>query len=75
MFFVVLAASVYLARLSNAYARTPNTIREISPHRWTQGDIKEAYEKEKASPTDIRSFLPPKEGRRYVVVGGSGKRL
>ena len=66
-------AGLYLLHLEKAYQRVPESIQKISPHRWTEEEIREAYEKEREHPSDIRPFLPPKEGRRYVIVGGSGE--
>jgi nucleoside-diphosphate-sugar epimerase len=51
---------------------TPKEALRLAPHRWTDDEIKSTYQRISAHPVDIRPHLPPKQNRRYVVVGGSG---
>ncbi|KAF2755131.1 NAD(P)-binding protein [Pseudovirgaria hyperparasitica] len=75
-FYVVLvvfiAASVVLSRLISRMNTTPPEILPLSPNRVTRKEILEAYERVKKSPIDVRKFIPPATGRRYIIVGGSG---
>ncbi|KAE9967847.1 hypothetical protein EG328_007939 [Venturia inaequalis] len=53
-------------------AGIPDEVSKISPHRWTEEEIKAAYAKVVKNPVDDSAHLPPKLERRYIVVGGSG---
>jgi hypothetical protein len=66
--------SFYLWHLNRAMLGVPDEVQKISPHRWTPDDIKAAYAKIVKDPIDDTVHLPPKLERRYIVVGGSGKR-
>jgi hypothetical protein len=66
-------AALYLYHVNSAMKRVPNEARKRSPHRWTVDDVKAAYKKALENPIDITDSLPPKQSRRYIVVGGSGK--
>ncbi|KAL4751872.1 hypothetical protein BDW72DRAFT_82436 [Aspergillus terricola var. indicus] len=63
---------LYLNHVNNALYNVPEEARRLSPHRWTADQIKAAYKKAVQSPIDVTKSLPPKQGRRYIVVGGSG---
>ncbi|KAJ5785568.1 3-beta hydroxysteroid dehydrogenase/isomerase family protein [Penicillium pulvis] len=65
-------AGLYLRHVNTAMKRTPEEALHLSPHRWTIEEVKAAYEKASESPVDVTKSLPPKQTRRYVVVGGSG---
>ncbi|KAJ5157415.1 uncharacterized protein N7482_008515 [Penicillium canariense] len=65
-------AALYLYHVNAAMKRVPEEARKSSPHRWTVDEVKAAYKRTVEIPVDITSSLPPKQSRRYVVVGGSG---
>ncbi|KAF2433022.1 dehydrogenase-like protein [Tothia fuscella] len=62
----------YLYHLSSALSGVPEEVLKLSPHRWTEQECRETYEKVKEKPIDFNAHLPPKQDRRYIVVGGSG---
>lgn len=76
MLFIILAACIavllYLYHVNRAIMAVPEEARRLCPHRWTVDEIKAAFEKVQDSPTDVAKSLPPKQSRRYIVVGGSG---
>ncbi|KAL4933643.1 putative 3-beta hydroxysteroid dehydrogenase/isomerase family protein [Aspergillus undulatus] len=77
MFAVILLCLVaigiaYLHHVNSAMCRVPDEARKLSPHRWTVDEIKTAYKKAVHDPVDVTKSLPPKQDRRYIVVGGSG---
>lgn len=65
-------AALYLHHVNSAMKRVPEEAEKLSPRRWTVDEIKEAYKKSLENPVDTTKSLPPKQSRRYVVVGGSG---
>lgn len=69
----VLGLAAYLLHVNHAMAKAPEEALLLSPHRWTVDEVKEAYEEAARNPIDVRASLPPKLGRRYIVVGGSGE--
>lgn len=78
---ILLAASIaglvalYLYHVNRAMTKVPEEARLLSPRRWTVEEIKEAYRKAIESPVDVTKSLPPKQHRRYIVVGGSGMSI
>ncbi|RHZ61925.1 putative 3-beta hydroxysteroid dehydrogenase/isomerase family protein [Aspergillus thermomutatus] len=74
----LLAASVaglavlYLYHVNRGMTQVPEEARLLSPRRWTVEEIKDAYRKAIESPVDVSKSLPPKQHRRYIVVGGAG---
>jgi nucleoside-diphosphate-sugar epimerase len=62
----------YIRRVEIALKSTPEEARRLSPHRWSDEDIKSTYNRVSEQPIQIKPHLPPKQNRRYVVVGGSG---
>ncbi|RAQ43219.1 hypothetical protein AFGD_009629 [Aspergillus flavus] len=76
MLFIILAACIavllYLYHVNRAIMAVPEEARRLCPHRWTVDEIKAAFEKVQDSPTDVAKSLPPRQSRRYIVVGGSG---
>ncbi|GJE86581.1 NAD(P)-binding protein [Phanerochaete sordida] len=53
--------------------RLPPEAAHISPERWTKEQIKSCYAGLKDGPVSIlEGQLPPRTGRRYIVVGGAG---
>ncbi|KAJ5582126.1 hypothetical protein N7535_000746 [Penicillium sp. DV-2018c] len=70
---VILAlGALYLWRVNSAIKRVPKEAHKLSPRRWTVEEIKAAYKKNQESPIDVTKSLPPKQSRRYVIVGGTG---
>lgn len=69
---ILALAVLYLNHVNNAMKRVPEEARRASPHRWTVDEVKEAYKKALEDPVDTTKAVPPKQSRRYVVVGGSG---
>lgn len=63
---------LYLHHVNSVMKAVPPEAEEASPHRWTVDEVKAGYEKALKSPIDVNKSLPPKQSRRYVVVGGSG---
>lgn len=62
----------YLWLVNEAITTVPDEVLKISPHRWTEEEMKETCERVEKNPIDFAPHLPPKLDRRYVVVGGSG---
>lgn len=60
---------LYLLRLNRQLSSTPKEVQSISP-RLNQSTIRATYERLSKDPITID--LPPKTGRRYIVVGGGG---
>ncbi|KAL4972158.1 hypothetical protein BDW66DRAFT_163084 [Aspergillus desertorum] len=63
---------IYLNHVNNAMYNVPEEARRLSPQRWTVDEIKAAYKRAIHNPIDVTKSLPPRQGRRYIVVGGSG---
>jgi len=76
MIFIILSllalAAFYLYHVNAAMKRVPDMAHKSSPNRWTVAEIEATYKKILESPIDVTRSLPPKQARRYVVVGGSG---
>ncbi|KAI1083060.1 NAD(P)-binding protein [Whalleya microplaca] len=62
----------WIWKLNSALRTTPPEVLAVSPHRWTEQEIKDTYQRIKANPIDWTNHLPPKLNRRYVITGGSG---
>ncbi|GAQ44427.1 hypothetical protein AtubIFM54640_011144 [Aspergillus tubingensis] len=65
-------AVLYLYHVNRGMTGTPEEVSRLSPHRWTVNEIKAAYEDSIRNPVDVQKSLPPKQNRRYIVVGGAG---
>lgn len=65
----------WLYRVNCGFKSIPPEVVRASPRRWTKDEIRETYERLKRKPLDFLKETPPRLERRYVVVGGSGKRL
>jgi putative NADH-flavin reductase len=63
---------LYLYHVNRGMSEVPEEARLLSPHRWTVDQVKAAYKKSTEAPVDVTRHLPPKQQRRYIVVGGSG---
>jgi len=70
--YSVAVSLLYLWHLNRSMSGTPPEALKASPRRWTEDEIRAAYKKTRESPTDVTKYLPPKQSRRYIVVGGSG---
>ena len=64
--------ALYLWHVDHGMRVVPAEVTKLSPHRWTDEEVRETYERLAAKPLDWTPHLPPKLDRRYVVVGGSG---
>ncbi|KAI9655374.1 MAG: hypothetical protein M1821_005521 [Bathelium mastoideum] len=69
---VIFLSILYLVHVNNVYYRVPEEARKLSAPEWTEEEIRQAYEKVGEKPIDFTAHLPPRQDRRYVVVGGSG---
>ncbi|KAG6909170.1 hypothetical protein DXG01_001797 [Tephrocybe rancida] len=71
---IILSGLVLYARINNRrLLRLPDEVAALSPERWTPGYSRKAAEKLAKSPSiTINEQIPPKTGRRYIVVGGGG---
>lgn len=65
-------AALYLIHINAVMKRTPEEARRFSPTRWSVEKCKETYEKVLQNGIDLTDTLPPKQSRRYIVIGGSG---
>lgn len=65
--------ALYMWHVNSAMKLVPEEARKLSPHRWTVEEIEAAYKKSLEAPIDVTKSLPPKQSRRYVIVGGNGK--
>ncbi|KAK4205263.1 hypothetical protein QBC40DRAFT_323211 [Triangularia verruculosa] len=73
LMLVLLAVGIFwLYRFNTALKATPEEARKFSPKRWTQEQLKEAYEHAQKHPIDFSKHVPPAQKRRYIIVGGSG---
>lgn len=64
--------SLYIYRMNSAMSGIPEEARKLSPRRLNIDEIRAAYKRAVHNPVDVTESLPPKQGRRYIVVGGSG---
>lgn len=65
--------SLYLYKINQSMHSIPKQSLAASPKRWTKEEIRETYERVCKEPIDFKKHLPPRQNRRYVVVGGSGE--
>ncbi|PYH41511.1 putative 3-beta hydroxysteroid dehydrogenase/isomerase family protein [Aspergillus saccharolyticus JOP 1030-1] len=63
---------LYLYHVNQGLTQVPEEVRRLSPHRWTVEEIKNAYEDAIRNPVDVGKSVPPKQNRRYIVIGGAG---
>ena len=64
---------VYLGLVQRAMLSAPPDAVNLTQKRWTKEHMQRRLEEIKSTPIDVKKSLPPKTGRRYIVVGGSGK--
>ncbi|KAL3451286.1 hypothetical protein BJX65DRAFT_293803 [Aspergillus insuetus] len=69
---VAVLGILYLYHVNRAMCIVPEEARRLSPHRWTVDELKAAYKQAVHAPVDVTKSLPPRQNRRYIVVGGSG---
>ncbi|KAJ5477125.1 hypothetical protein N7539_007269 [Penicillium diatomitis] len=75
LYMILLAlglAALYLIHVNAAMKRVPEEAHRASPTRWTTEEVKATYERILKNDVDVVNDLPPKQSRRYIVVGGSG---
>lgn len=63
---------LYVYHVNHSMSGIPEEARKWSPHRLNVDEIMAAYKRAVDSPVDVTRSLPPKQGRRYIVVGGAG---
>lgn len=63
---------LYLYHVNRGMTAVPEEASRLSSQRWTVDEIKAAYDRNVNSPIDVAKQLPPKQNRRYVVVGAAG---
>lgn len=64
---------LYLYRVNFVLAQTPPEVAAQFGEELTRERVVEAYKQVKHKRLDWSSRLPPRQTRRYVIVGGSGK--
>ncbi|TDL24654.1 NAD-P-binding protein [Rickenella mellea] len=69
---LVYLAYLYCARNDECLSTLPPRALVHSPNRWTTKEIQETFARLSKHPHSIVGKLPPKTGRRYIVVGGAG---
>ena len=71
--FTLLLAALYVWLNDKKLNRIPSKVTSLSPNRWSPKDIRKTLEKYVNGRTRLLSQkgdLPPKTGRRYIIVGG-----
>ncbi|KAI5861666.1 NAD(P)-binding protein [Durotheca rogersii] len=75
----VLAIGIlWVGKLNATLKKTPPEVLAVSPHRWTEAEMRAVYDRIRAKPVDWASHLPPRAtlagggDRRYIITGGSG---
>ena len=64
---------IYLGLVQRAMLSAPPDAINLTQKRWTTKQMQERLKELESAPIDVKKSLPPKTGRRYIVVGGSGK--
>jgi hypothetical protein len=82
MFFLGILAVIPLVLLlfyirlnDRGLTRLPADALAFSPNRYTQKGVRETADRISQSPISIIDQLPPKTGRRYIVVGGVNSKV
>ncbi|CAA7266312.1 unnamed protein product [Cyclocybe aegerita] len=65
--------SLWLWSIGRVLKQIPTDARAWSPDRWDIAEIRRIGAEVLEKPLDTLPYLPPATGRRYIVVGGSGK--
>ncbi|KAF5390106.1 hypothetical protein D9757_003849 [Collybiopsis confluens] len=73
-FVSALLLVAYISINDAALGRIPTRVAEAAPEnkRWRKADFEEVSKRLDENPIRIEDALPPKTGRRYIVVGGAG---
>lgn len=69
---VVVLLVLYLWKVNHTMWTTPPEALKYSPTRWAPEECRKTYERVKKEPVNWAAYAPPKQERRYVIVGGSG---
>lgn len=72
---LLIGLCLYLYYINSLMSGTPDHVRAISPRRWTREELLETYRRLEKVPIDYVNQIPPRQNRRYIVVGGSGKAV
>ncbi|KAJ7151196.1 NAD-P-binding protein [Mycena filopes] len=75
VFLLPIALLVLYIRVNDRHlTSTPSNVLPFSPTRCTPESVRKAASelRELATPKSVAAQLPPKTGRRYIVVGGAG---
>lgn len=68
----LISLGLYLYHVNRAMKQIPEEFHKSASNRWTTEKIREAFQKSLEKPVDVSKSIPPKQSRRYVVVGGAG---
>jgi hypothetical protein len=66
---------LYILRNDKVLARLPPEAAAFSPERPTLQEFRLTAERLALSPLSVLDQLPPRTGRRYIIVGGVCRRL
>ncbi|KAF8656517.1 hypothetical protein AX16_002481 [Volvariella volvacea WC 439] len=69
---LVLLPALYITINDRKLKAIPPRVEALSPQRWTAEYVKKEAAKFAEGKRNIKYELPPKTGRRYIVVGGAG---
>jgi len=72
--FGLLLLVTYLWLVNRAISIAPPEALRLAQKPWTTQKVQDAYREFQAHPTDVTPYLFGKKNRRYIIVGGSGKR-
>lgn len=67
---IFLVLSLYVIHVNISLSSIPEEVQKISPERYDPETIRKTYDRLLKEPITVK--LPPKTGRRYIVVGGAG---
>lgn len=70
---VVVAVVWWLYGVHRNLISLPPEARRLSGESWTEEELRSLWEKFEGEEHDFTKYLPPKQNRRYVVMGGSGQ--
>lgn len=68
--FSVALLVLYIRSNDQRLTSIPESVLAVSPTRCTPEDVRLTAAKLQKSPISIGDQIPPKTGRRYIVVGG-----
>ncbi|KIK18796.1 hypothetical protein PISMIDRAFT_108745 [Pisolithus microcarpus 441] len=69
---VVFAVVVYVVLNDKKLSQLPPEAKVFSPLRFTAQGVLDTFKKHREEPVCIDPLLPPRTGRRYIVIGGAG---